>query len=186
MTRRLSPRDVTYSAVFAALIAICAWFSFPAAIPFTLQTFGVFLSVFLLGGRRGSLCITVYLLLGAVGLPVFSLFRGGPGILFGAGGGFLLGFLPTVLFLRYTESRWVGRPRNQLLFSLPALFILYTFGALWYLPFCQSAEAAPLAAIVSTCILPFILPDLLKISLAVFLSHRIKKALKTHFPYRQL
>ena len=89
----MKTRDLTLIAVFAAVIAVCAWISIPAAVPFTLQTLGIFLAVGLLGGRRGTISVGVYLLLGAVGAPVFSGFNGGIGYLLGATGGYLLGFL---------------------------------------------------------------------------------------------
>ena len=81
--KHMSTRDLVYVAVFAALMAICAWISIPTTVPFTLQTFGVFVSVGLLGGRRGSLAVLVYLLLGAVGAPVYAGFTGGFGPLMG-------------------------------------------------------------------------------------------------------
>ena len=75
--------DMVYIAVFAVVMAICSWISIPATVPFTLQTFGVFLAVGVLGGKRGTLSILVYILLGAVGVPVFAGFSGGIGSLFG-------------------------------------------------------------------------------------------------------
>ena len=68
--------DMVYIAVFAVVMAICSWISIPATVPFTLQTFGVFLAVGVLGGKRGTLSILVYILLGAVGVPVFAGFSG--------------------------------------------------------------------------------------------------------------
>ena len=72
----LNTKDIAMIAVCSAVMAICSWISIPAAIPFTLQTFGVFLTIGLLGGRNGNLSVLVYLLLGAVGLPVFAGFSG--------------------------------------------------------------------------------------------------------------
>ena len=71
--------DMVYIAVFVVVMAICSWISIPATVPFTLQTFGVFLAVGVLGGKRGTLSILVYILLGAVGVPVFAGFSGGIG-----------------------------------------------------------------------------------------------------------
>ena len=85
--------DLVLIALFAALMALCAWVTVPYAVPFTMQTFGVFLALLLLGGKRGTICMAVYLLLGAVGLPVFSGFRGGVGALVGSTGGYLVGFI---------------------------------------------------------------------------------------------
>ena len=69
--QRRKTYDMVYIAFFTVLIAICSWISIPAVIPFTLQTFGVFLAVSVLGGKRGTLAVIVYILLGAVGIPVF-------------------------------------------------------------------------------------------------------------------
>ena len=75
--------DMAYIALFTVLIAVCAWISIPTLVPFTLQTFGIFLATAVLGGKRGSLAVAVYLLLGAVGVPVFANFTGGLGMLLG-------------------------------------------------------------------------------------------------------
>ena len=88
---RQRTRAMVYIAAFAALMAACAWISIPAAVPFTMQTFGVFLALGLLGGRRGTIAVLVYLLLGAMGLPVFAGFMGGFGVLLGTTGGYLAG-----------------------------------------------------------------------------------------------
>ena len=77
--RRISVYDLVMVGLFAALIAVCAWITVPGTIPFTLQTMGVFLAVGLLGGKRGTAAVLVYILLGAVGMPVFSGFSGGIG-----------------------------------------------------------------------------------------------------------
>ena len=75
--------DLAYIAIFAVLIAICSWISIPMTVPFTLQTFGVFMAVGVLGGKRGSLAVLVYILLGAIGVPVFAGFNVGYGISLG-------------------------------------------------------------------------------------------------------
>lgn len=85
---------LTQCALFAALISVCAWISIPVLeIAFTMQTFAVLLTLGLLGGKRGTLTIFVYLLMGAAGLPVFTGFRGGLSALVGVTGGYLAGFL---------------------------------------------------------------------------------------------
>lgn len=68
--------DLVYIAVFAVVMAVCSWISIPAQVPFTLQTFGVFMAVGVLGGKRGTLAVLVYVLLGAVGVPgICGIFR---------------------------------------------------------------------------------------------------------------
>ena len=94
---RIRTADMAYIALFAVLMAVCAWISIPFAVPFTLQTFAVFAALAILGGRRGTLSVVVYLLLGAVGLPVFAGFKGGLAALLGTTGGYILGFLLTAL-----------------------------------------------------------------------------------------
>ena len=77
---RLRTKDLTLIALFTVLTAVCAWISVPVPAPliqFTMQTFAVFAALLTLGGRRGTYAVTAYLLLGAVGAPVFSNFRGG-------------------------------------------------------------------------------------------------------------
>ena len=76
-------RDMVYIAFFSIIIAVGSWISIPMAVPFTLQTFAVFIAVGILGGRRGTLAVLLYILLGAVGIPVFAGFKGGVGALVG-------------------------------------------------------------------------------------------------------
>ena len=95
--QKWAARDMAYVAIFAVTIAICSWISIPTTVPFTLQTFAVFLAVAVLGGRRGTFAVLVYILLGAVGLPVFAGFSGGLGALLGTTGGYIIGFFFSAL-----------------------------------------------------------------------------------------
>ena len=95
----LSASDIAFIALSAALMAVCSWISIPAAVPFTLQTFAVFLTTGLLGGRRSTIAVMLYIFLGAVGLPVFSGFSGGIGHLIGPTGGYIFGFSFTALIM---------------------------------------------------------------------------------------
>ena len=72
VSEKLETRDLVLIAQCAAMMTVCSWISVPAAVPFTMQTFGVFMAIGLLGGKRGTAAVAVYLLLGAAGLPVFS------------------------------------------------------------------------------------------------------------------
>ena len=103
-TTRSKTYDMVYVAVFAVLIAICSWISIPMTVPFTLQTFAVFLAVGVLGGKRGSLAVLIYILLGAVGIPVFAGFSGGIGQLLGNTGGYIIGFLFSALLMWLIEK----------------------------------------------------------------------------------
>ena len=76
--RRGKTYDMAYIGVFVGLMAVCSWISIPTAVPFTLQTFAVFLAVTVMGGKRGTLAVVVYLLLGMAGVPIFAEFSAGP------------------------------------------------------------------------------------------------------------
>ena len=93
VSEKLETRDLVLIAQCAAMMTVCSWISVPAAVPFTMQTFGVFMAIGLLGGKRGTAAVAVYLLLGAAGLPVFSGFTGGIGHIVGPTGGYPIGFM---------------------------------------------------------------------------------------------
>lgn len=177
--KRISVYDLVMVALFAALIAVCAWITIPGTVPFTLQTMGVFLAVGLLGGKRGTAAVLVYILLGAVGMPVFSGFSGGVGRLLGTTGGYIIGFLVAALAMWAMEAifgkaKWV-LPVSMLL----GLLLCYTFGTVWFLVlYTQTKGAISVASILSMCVIPFILPDLLKIALALLLTSRLSKFIK--------
>ena len=80
-------RKIVYTAMFAVLMAVCSWISIPTAIPFTMQTFAIFLALNYLGGKSGVISVIVYLLLGLIGLPVYANGTSGAGMLFGSTGG---------------------------------------------------------------------------------------------------
>ena len=166
------------AALAAALMAVCSWISLPTAVPFTLQTFALFLTLGVLGGRLGALAVGVYLLLGAVGLPVFAGFSGGLGALLGATGGYLLGFLLTALTVWGAERLW-GRSAPVFLAScLAGLGLCYLFGTVWFAAvYASSSGPVGLAAVLGWCVAPFVLPDLAKLALALALRRRLSAAL---------
>ena len=174
--RRTQTYDIVYVSLFAVLIVICSWISIQTTVPFTLQTMGVFLSVSVLGGRRGTLSVLVYVLLGAIGLPVFSGFTGGVGILFGNTGGYIIGFLFSALVMWGIESLFGRSTIVQMLSMLAGLLICYTFGTLWFMAvYMHSNGPVSLAAVLGWCVIPFIIPDLIKIALALLIGPRIRK-----------
>lgn len=159
--------------LFAALLALCAWISFPLGdVAITLQTFGIFLCLGVLGGKRGTIAIFVYLLLGAAGLPVFSGFRGGIGTLLGTTGGYLTGFLASALF--YWLLTAFKAP--TFLAMTAGLLVCYLFGSFWYYTiYINNGNTVTLGFIVLKCILPYLLPDAIKLILAWRLSKKLKR-----------
>ena len=98
--------DLVYIGLSAALIAVCSWISIPLpTVPITLQTMGVVLIASLFGAKRGVIATVVYILLGAIGVPVFSGFSSGLGVIGGATGGYIIGFIFTALIVGITADK---------------------------------------------------------------------------------
>ena len=180
----MKTRDLAYIAVCAALHAVSSWLAVPiGAIPVTLQTLVVCLAAGLLGWQRGFLSTLVYLLLGFVGVPVFSGFTGGAFVLLSPTGGYLIGFLFIPLsmgaFLPWAK-RETGAKRilPYALGAVLGLLCCYAFGTLWCV-LGVSGEAAGLVAAISACVLPYLPFDAAKIALAVLLIIKLKKYIKT-------
>ena len=171
--------DLVYIAIGAALIAICSWISIPTAVPFTLQTFAVFFVLLALGGERGTLATLVYVLLGAVGVPVFAGFSGGIGVLLGNTGGYIIGFLFTgliyILFTKFFKKNIV----MKVVVLVLGLAVCYAFGTAWFMHvYMKSSGEVGLLTVLGWCVFPFIIPDLLKLALAVVISKRIEPVIK--------
>ena len=171
--------DLAYIAIFAVLIAICSWISIPMTVPFTLQTFGVFMAVGVLGGKRGSLAVLVYILLGAIGVPVFAGFKSGVAVLLGTTGGYLIGFLCTALIYWLFTSLLGNKFIVKLIALLLGLAICYAFGTAWYMVvYMKSTGTIGLATVLGWCVTPFVIPDLVKLAVAFIISDRVTKVIK--------
>ena len=171
----MKAKNMALCGLFTAVLAVCAWISVPFGDSvITLQTFGIFLTLGLLGGRLGSLTIFVYLLLGAVGAPVFSAFRGGPGALLGTTGGYIFGFMLTALFYWLLTSLR-DSPILRLLAMILGLLLCYGCGSYWYLSRYLNAESATLGLVLLKCVVPYLIPAAVKLSLAWLLTGRLKR-----------
>lgn len=176
MKRFFSVKKITIMSLFVSIISVCAWISFATVIPVTLQLFGVLIATYFLPTMCAVVTVLVYLLLGAVGVPVFSLFRGGISHLMGVTGGFLIGFLFTALLsgmlLKKYHKTFLG-----CVFSFSVgTFCCYIFGIVWYV-FVSGGEfsfAGVLGACLS-CVLPFVPFDLIKIFFAALFVRRFKR-----------
>ena len=153
--------SLTYVALMAALMAVCAWITIPVGpVPFTMQTFAVFAALGLLGGKRGTLAVVVYLLLGLVGLPVFAGFSSGAAAL---------------VYWGVTAKWGKSLPGMALAMGL-GLVVCYAFGTVWFLlVYTGGGSAATLLGALTLCVFPYILPDLGKIALALVLTRRVGK-----------
>lgn len=171
-------RDMVYIALFTVIIIICAWIVIPMAVPFTLQLFAVFLTVSVLGGKRGCMAVLLYLLLGAVGLPVFSGFTGGIGWLLGNTGGYLMGFLAAALVMWGMEALW-SRSTLVLAGSMAVgLLVCYAVGTCWYLMVYTDRRNGPgVMGVLSLCVFPFVIPDVIKIVLVFLVRKRLLRVI---------
>ena len=171
-------KDIVLIALFSAIIVVCSFITIPAVVPFTLQTFAVFLCLNVLGARKGVISIFIYIFLGVIGLPVFSGFNGGIGALLNVTGGYIVGFIFSALIFWVITSAFNKKTREiiKIIASFSGLIGCYIFGTLWYvLSYIKNGDTISFISALTICVLPFIIPDILKIILSVAISEKITK-----------
>lgn len=163
-------RKMVSASLFASLTAVCAWISIPIPpISFTMQTFAVFLTLGILGGKWGTLSILIYLLMGMVGLPVFTGFRGGAAALLDATGGFLWGFLAAAVVY------WLLEKLGAITAMVVSILVCYACGCWWFSVY---TGGMGIWGAVFTCVLPYLIPDAVKL----WLAHSMGKRIRRHIP----
>lgn len=169
----MSAKQISLCGLFAALMTLCAWISLPVFdTAVTLQSFALVLALLLLGGKGATAAVTAYLLLGAVGAPVFSGFQGGLGALLGPTGGYLWGFGAGCLaYWAFTAAFGEKRQRTAVVL---AMLVCYGCGVGWYW-FAYARDGVWL--ILARYVLPCLLPDAVKLFLAFTLAKPLKKQL---------
>ena len=177
---QIRTKDIVYMALMVVLLVVCSWASIAigSIVPFTLQTFAVFCTMLLLGGWRGTFAIAVYILMGAIGLPVFSNFRGGLGALLGPTGGYILGFLLTGVLYWIFEKAAGERVWVQLVLLVLGLALCYGFGTAWFIQVYGRSNPISVAGALGMCVLPYLPVDAVKRARAAVLCRRLKPALK--------
>lgn len=183
----IDTRRLTLCAVMAAVMCVLAPISVPIGpISITGGTLAIYLTACLLGGRWGAVTTLVYLLLGFVGLPVFSNYMGGAERLLGPTGGYLVGYLPMMLIAggvveltlaRFREKGRAGAAPTlvlQFLGMVLATTVLYAFGTAWY---CVQAGVG-LGAALAACVYPFIPFDLIKMGIALLVGIPVRRRLE--------
>jgi len=166
--------QMTTMALMAALMCVVGPLSVPIGpIPISFTNFVIYLAVWLLEGQAAAVSYCVYLLVGMVGLPVFSGYSGGLGKLVGPTGGYLIGFI----FMAMICSAVTRRTNYHTAFSMAgmaaATAVAYGFGTVWFM----IQSKATLGYALMTCVLPFIPCDLVKIAVAVALGVTIRRGL---------
>ena len=179
MNQKLTTKQIALIAMGVALITVCSWISIPATVPFTLQTFAVCLVTAVFGLRMGIWAVLCYILLGAVGAPVFSGFKGGFGALLGTTGGYIIGFLFTALIVGAAVKKW-GRTMPVLILSMAlGILLCYTFGTAWFmLVYAKNSGPIGISTALGWCVIPYLIPDGAKIVLAALLTGRLYPIMK--------
>ncbi|MBQ3528106.1 MAG: biotin transporter BioY [Clostridia bacterium] len=164
-------KSTAFVGLMAAMIAAISVWQIPLpflTVPLTFQTFAVCLSGSALGKWRGAVSVLVYIALGCIGLPVFTGFQGGAGVMAGPTGGFIVGFLPLAFFAGLGKEKklfW------RIALCVPGLILCHLFGVLWY----SFVTDVGIGAAFLTSSLGFIIKDLCFALLAVLLSRTLEK-----------
>ena len=162
------------TAVMAAVMAVVAPFSISIGpIPLSLCTLVIYMNAYILGWKRGTVATLVYVLLGAVGMPVFNGFSGGLGVVAGPTGGYIVGYLPLALICGLAVAAAPKNRVGQFIGMILGTAVLYALGTAWYCV--QSGN--PLGVAMGYCVIPFLPGDAVKILLAAFLALRLRKPL---------
>ena len=173
----MKTRDITIVAVMAALLCVAGPLTVSIGpIPLSLATFVVYMAGAVLGAKRGTLAVAVYLLLGLVGLPVFSGFTGGLQKLIGVTGGYLVGYLPCALITGLAvipDSPEVGPCWRLPAFMALGTVVLYIIGTAWFM--IQTKNS--LGAALGLCVLPFLPGDAVKIAAVALITPAVKKGI---------
>ncbi|MFX0547696.1 biotin transporter BioY [Hathewaya histolytica] len=172
-------RDITLCALFAAIIAVLAQISIPIKpVSFTFQIFGVALAGIILGPKKGFISVMVYILLGSIGVPVFAGMNGGIQVLVGPTGGFLIGFPFMALIVGYFSER-NGKVSYIFLGAIIGLVLTYLIGSM------QLAFVAKMSfwKALWVGVIPFVILDLFKIAIVVFIGCNIRKKLINRVRY---
>lgn len=173
-TKSFSPETIAKAGAGVALMTIGAWITVSfGPVPFTLQTMATAFIICALDATSGSLALCTYLLLGALGLPVFSGMRGGMGVLFGPTGGYLLAFVLITFVCGFLRKVMEPSAKRDALFCALMLIIAYVFGSVWL----SVVGAMDLGAAFAAGCFPFVIPDVVKCAISIGLAQAVTRAL---------
>ncbi|NLA86376.1 MAG: biotin transporter BioY [Clostridiales bacterium] len=170
-------RSMVFTALFAAVICAVAPFIILlpfSPVPLSLATFIIYIAASLMNWKTGTLAVALYLLIGMIGLPVFSGFQGGVHKLIGPTGGFLIGYIPCALVIGLLVDRFENRKWLYPAAMVLGTAVLYACGTVWFMVSMKYTLAVALMA----CVVPFLIGDAVKIILASVIAPILRKALK--------
>lgn len=165
------------SALFCAIIAVCAQLSiaFLPMVPFTMQNFAIALTVVILGRRYGTIAVLLYILLGAIGMPVFAQFKSGASVLVGPTGGYLIGYIAAAFIMGTMLKSGTVTIIRAFFANIVGLAVIYGLGVTQLKLVTHMAWGKAIAAGMT----PFIVPDLLKVALASYVGVLVVRRLQS-------
>lgn len=169
-------KTIVLIGLMTALTCVLGPLSVPlpfSPVPISLTNLAIYFTIYVVGTKKGTMSYLIYLLIGFIGVPVFSAFTSGPGKLFGATGGYLIGFIFMAFICGIFIDKWPSKLYLHFIGMVLGTIVCYLFGTIW-LSFQagMSLKAAALAGV-----LPFIPGDLVKILLAVLTGPQIRRRL---------
>ena len=177
-SKKFSTKTIAVIAVITAVTCILAPFSIPIGpVPISLTNLVIYLGLYILGTKNGTISYCIYLLIGLVGVPVFSSFTAGPGKLFGPTGGYLIGFIPMAIIAGICIEKFERKIVPGMIGMIVGTAVCYALGTVWlayqaHMTFGQALMAG---------VIPFIIEDLIKMIIAALVGPAIHKALvKAH------
>lgn len=169
--RKITTQQMALVAIMTALTCILAPFSLSIGpVPISLTNLVIYFSLYLLGWKLGTLSYVIYLLIGLVGVPVFSGFTAGPAKLFGPTGGYLIGFIPMAIIAGIVIDKYTEKWLLCLLAMIIGTIVCYTLGTAWL---AYEAKMDMMAALWAG-VIPFIPGDLVKMALAILIAPKIR------------
>ena len=170
--RRISTSTMVVVALMAAVLCVLAPFSIPIGpIPVSLATLGLYLAVIILGRKKATAVCLMYLLIGFVGLPVFSGFTGGPAKLLGPTGGYLLGYLLLTMIAGWFVDKFSEKNGLCVLGIWIGTMACYVVGTVWLAV--QMEMSFQTALVIG--VVPFLIGDVVKIIIAVWFGSAIRR-----------
>lgn len=176
---KLTTKEITQSAVFAAVICVMSVITIPVGvIPITLGLFGIMITAVMLGAKKGLLSVLIYILAGAIGLPVFSGFKGGFQVLAGPTGGYISSYILVALVIGFVSDKIKSRGLTEYILIFISccigIVICYALGTVQFM----AVSGSNLEDALAKCVILFIPFDLIKALAAAVLGITVKKRLK--------
>lgn len=169
-------KSMTIISLMTAILCILGPITLPipiSPVPISLVTLAIYFSVYVLGMKRGTISCLLYLLIGFVGLPVFSAFTGGVGKLFGPTGGYMIGYIFMALISGFFIEKWAVKRILHIVGMVLGTVVCYLFGTVWL----SMQAGMSFYAALGVGVVPFILGDTVKIVAASIAGPEIRKRL---------